>query len=135
MGRYLLIFSLISLSHCASSKKPPIVGIWQVNSRFYAATYEIEYTPKYLQAQVLFYDDGTTHYQYQGGIKQYLFQDLHFKNNQYLDGMSSATQQKPGTAKKQPQFKIKPKGNDTLEVTSYVRQRPLVEHWVRKQSD
>ncbi|OJJ19086.1 hypothetical protein BKI52_19925 [marine bacterium AO1-C] len=131
MGKYFLIFGLLNLCYC-TSKKAPIVGTWRVDSRFYEATYKIEQARQSLQAQVLFYDDGTTRYNFKGGTKQYLFASLKAKNGQYLDGMSSATKQKSSTGKALPKFAIKPKGNDTLEVISYIGQRPLSEHWIRK---
>ncbi|HAS46609.1 MAG TPA: hypothetical protein DCS93_39365 [Microscillaceae bacterium] len=131
MGKYLLMIGLANFC-CCTSKPSPIVGTWQVASKFYTATYKIAQTKQSFQAQVLLYDDGTTHYQYQGGTKQYLCKRLQAKNGQYLDGMASATQQKTNPGKTASQLTIKPKSKDTLEVISYIRQQPLVEHWVRK---
>ena len=140
MGKYLLMLGLVGLITC-TSKTPlqqnnSITGVWQVESKFYAATYKIEQHQRSLQAQVLFYDDGTTRYQYQQGKKHFLFENLKRKKKSkkelYLDGNSGATKKEGNTHKISSKFKLKPISPDILEVTSYVMQQPLTEHWVRK---
>lgn len=59
--------------------------------------------------------------------KDIFLNNLKFKNDVFVDAISGATQ----TNSENLTIKIKHK--DTLEVTSYIRHKPLVEIWTRKQ--
>lgn len=128
MNKYLLAFIALVTFGC-TPQKSSLEGIWQANDRFSKATYYISAQRQGLKVQVLSYDDGTSSYTYKGGKKQYFAQYLRRQKQQYVDGMSGATQKQTGkTARKRLQVK----NQDTLEVTTYVVNQPIKEYWVRR---
>ncbi len=129
MRELVLLLLLLSLISCLTSSDK-LLGEWRLVSRFYSATYQIIEDGKELKALVLYYNDGTTKYHYSEGEEYYLFTGLKEKNGVYVDGVSSATKVDEKVASK-PNLSIKRIGLDTLEVTTYVREKPKKEIWVR----
>ena len=111
---------------CAKAPKE-ILGTWIVQSKFYKATYKIEKQNKKLIGKVIYYNDDTTILHETGTKKDIFLTNLKYKDDVYADAISGATQ----TNSEDLTIKIKHK--DTLEVTSYIRHKPLVEIWTRKQ--
>ncbi len=120
-----ILFFMLLFIFCTKSHKE-ILGTWKVNSLFYKATYKIEKQNKRLIGKVIYYNDGTTILNKTGTEKDIFLTNLKYKNNVYVDAMSGATQ----TTSKNLIIKIKHK--DTLEVTSYIGNKPLVEIWTKK---
>ena len=119
---------LIALAFSFCSKAPKeIMGFWVVQSSFYKATYKIEKENKKLVGKVIYYNDDTTVLHETGTEKDIFLTNLKYKNDVFVDAVSGATQ----TNSENLTIKIKHK--DTLEVTSYIRHKPLVEIWTRKQ--
>lgn len=116
----------IILTSCSTQIDKQIIGIWQVQSKFYKATYKIETQDNRLIGKVLYYNDGTTILYETGTDKDIFLKNLKYKNNSYIDAVSGATK----TTSESLIIKIKHK--DTLEVTSYIRHQPLIEIWTRK---
>lgn len=108
----------------------PLEGEWEVRSRFFKARYEILREDDQLKGLVLFYDDGTTKYRYDGTKRHYAYQNLVKKDSVYVDAVSGATQVKEDHKMIDH---IKMIGNDTLEMVSYMMNKPIVDVWVRKQ--
>ena len=120
-----VLFLMFLFAFCTTAPKE-ILGIWQVQSNFYRATYKIEKQGKKLIGKVLYYNDDTTILNETGTDKDIFLSDLKYKDDVYVDAISGAT----NTTEEGISIKIKHK--DTLEVTSYIRHKPLVEIWTRK---
>ena len=106
-----------------------IVGDWVVQSRFYQARYQIFEDAGQWNALVLHYDDGTTRYKYDGIEKRFAFTGLKKYKTVYVDGLSGATK---SAETQQKTIEISKKSKDTIEVTTYSLNKPIVELWVRK---
>jgi len=123
---YACIFLLLSTA--CNQHTDPIEGEWKLNSRFYSATYKIAKERNQLNGLVLYYNDGTTKYKHDGSSNYYFFTGLKKQaNNHYIDGISGATSKNEISEN----IEIKYKSTDTLEVTSQVLNKPLVEIWTR----
>jgi len=105
-----------------------ILGVWKVENSFYKAVYKIENQGAKLLGKVLYYNDGTTILKETKTAKDIFLHDLKLKNDVYVDAISGATK----TNSENLTIKIKHK--DTLEVTSYIQHKPLIELWTRKQN-
>jgi len=128
MKKWILIFIPIIIYSC-KQKNDNIVGDWIVQSRFYQATYQIIEDDNQWNALVLHYNDGTTRYKYDGIQKRFAFKGLTKSKTAYVDGLSGATKSSGAKAKT---IEINKKSKDTLEVTTYSMNKPIVELWVRK---
>ncbi len=117
---------MIILLFSCSGRKNQLLGTWNLASKFYRATYEIVEDGGKLKAKVLYYNDDTTVYRYDEQTPQYLFSDLKEKENRYIDAVSGAT----NTKTNHPNIKII--SQDSLEVTTYLMNKPIQEIWVRK---
>lgn len=122
-----LLFPIIMVS--CQRQEDPLVGKWKVNSKFYSATYQISEAGNELNGLVLSYNDGTSKYK-QGDEKQYfVFTGLKKESElQYVDGISGATSKKDAPKS----IEIKQINKDTLEVTTFIMNKPLTEIWTRK---
>lgn len=120
------MFSVLIFS-CTTKIDDRIFGEWNVQSNFYRATYRIEKQSSKIVGKVLYYNDDTTVLHETGTDKDIFLKNLKFKENKFVDAVSGATK----TNKKAITIEVKHK--DTLEVTSYVMHKPLVEIWTRKQ--
>lgn len=120
---------LFTLGFLFSCDRPAdeLLGTWKVNSKFYKATYEVIEEADEIKALVKYYDDDTFRYSFDSTNVHYVFTSLKKKGDQYVDGVSGATV-KNADAKG---LSISIKAKDTLEVTSYVLDKPLVETWTR----
>lgn len=112
---------------CSKITEAKILGVWQVKSPYYKATYEITHTKDKLVGKVIYYDDGTTILHETGTAKDIFLKNLHYKNGMYIDAVSGATNTTEKTTK------LIMKHRDTLQVRSYVHHKPLTEIWTRKQ--
>ncbi|WP_299122029.1 hypothetical protein [uncultured Tenacibaculum sp.] len=126
MKRYLFGL-LIFLIGCSTRIDERILGIWNVQSSFYKATYKIEKQANKLVGKVIYYNDDTTIIRETGTDKDIFLNNLTYKDDTFVDAISGATQTNSDN------LKIKIKHKDTLEVTSYIMHKPLIEIWVRKQ--
>lgn len=126
MKRYLFGL-LIFLIGCSTQIDERILGIWNVQSSFYKATYKIEKQANKLVGKVIYYNDDTTIIRETGTDKDIFLNNLTYKDDTFVDAISGATQTNSDN------LKIKIKHKDTLEVTSYIMHKPLIEIWVRKQ--
>ncbi|MDT7832618.1 hypothetical protein RQM59_09515 [Flavobacteriaceae bacterium S356] len=118
---YLLLLALIS---CSNSPKE-LAGIWEVKSPFYKAIYSIEDQNDKMVGKILYYNDDTYIYRETGTKKDVFLHQLEKKGDLYIDAISGATISKKGIT-------LKLIGKDTLEVTSYIRNNPLKEFWIKK---
>lgn len=122
-----LLGLIVLLTACSTQIDKRVLGTWNVQSNFYKATYKIEKQGEKLIGKVLYYNDDTTVLHETKTDKDIFLHDLKYKNNVYVDAISGATK----TTSENLTIKIKHK--DTLEVTSYINKKPLVENWTRKQ--
>lgn len=123
------IFFLLALGlACTSKSDDRILGIWEVQSKFYRATYKIEKKGKKLVGRILYYNDDTTVLRETGTDKDIFLTNLTYKKGAYVDAISGATK----TQKESLTIKIRHK--DTLEVKTYIMHKPLIEFWTRKKS-
>lgn len=123
MKRYFLFFAFIIIA-CSTKIDQRIVGIWSVQSKFYKGTFKIEKTGKKLVGKVLYYNDDTTILKETGTEKDIFLHDLKMKDDVFIDAVSGATTHTENLT-------IKIKSKDTLEVTTYIMKKPLVEIWTR----
>lgn len=125
MKRFLFITTIHFIS-CSKSFDNRILGEWKTNSKFYKATYKFEKISKNIVGKLLYYNDGTTVLQETGTKKDIFIENLDYKDNVFVDAVSGATQTTSQN------YQIKVKHQDTLEVTTYIRNRPLIETWTRQ---
>ena len=105
-----------------------MIGIWKVDSKFYKATCEILEENDTVKGVVLYYNDNTTKYKHEvGAPKSYFFNDIKEKNGTYIDAISGAT--KIENNNKTATLHLLSK--DTLEITTYIMNKPLKEIWTR----
>ena len=121
-----ILILMLSFAFCTKAPKE-ILGIWEVQSKFYRATYKIEKAGKKLIGKVIYYNDDTTVLHETGTEKDIFLSNLEYKDNVFVDAISGATQTNSES------LTIKIIHKDTLEVTNYIRHKPLVEIWTRKQ--
>ncbi len=122
-----LLGLIVLLTACSTQIDKRILGTWNVQSNFYKATYKIEKQGKKLIGKVLYYNDDTTVLHETKTDKDIFLHDLKYKNEVFVDAISGAT----NTVSEKLTIKVKHK--DTLEVTSYINKKPLIENWTRKQ--
>ncbi len=119
---FVLFVFLIGCGHDHS----PILGKWSVESNFYSATYNIVEIGNRIKCEVLYYNDGTSSYKKDAGSPYYLSENLQYKNGIYIDGVSGAT-----TKMSEQKINITLIHKDTLNVTTYIMNKPLIEHWIK----
>ena len=129
LKQLLIALSIASVS--CSSNDTSLEGEWTVDSPFYTATYAILPTAEGYTAQVMSYNDGTTHYTNNKQTPQYLFTNLVAKGEVYVDGSTGATSAQKETF---PNIEIKKIHEDTLQATSYSMNQAIKEFWIRKKS-
>lgn len=123
----LLTFFWIVCNH----QSDDMVGEWVVQSKHYSATYRILQEGKKLNGLVLYYNDGTTKYRHDGEKFYYIFTGLEKDDGIYVDAVTGATS-KNDTPKT---LEINKRNIDTLDVTTYIRNKPLREIWTRNKNN
>ncbi len=124
----MLLLVILSILFSCDKKENPLIGTWKVDSKFYKATCNILEKDDYIKGLVLYYNDDTTIYKYEEGKpKNYFFKNLKEKEDGYVDAISGATQIKTA----EETVKLKLISEDTLEVTTYIMNKPLKETWIR----
>lgn len=118
----LLTIGLLGCKHDYS----PLHGEWRVDSPFYKAKYHIGLYDDAQKCAVVSYDDGTSRYYNSAGNPYFLYDNIKHHDGHYIvvDGMSGATVIAGQTT-------LNLKNNDTLQVTTYIHHKPLVEQWIR----
>ncbi len=111
----------------ACNQQDNIIGEWKVNSKFYQATFEIMEENDTWNGLVVYYNDGTTKYMHNDTKSRYAFTGLKKEKEVYVDGITAATSKK-GAPKS---VEIRKQGKDSLEVTTYIMNKPIVEVWTR----
>ena len=104
-----------------------INGTWMINNDYYKATYRIYDEDNCKKALIVSYNDGTTKFSSKTKPNQYVFSNLKEQNGVYIDAISGATKTTAPTHTNH----IKIKHKDTLEVTSYIMNKPLIEFWIK----
>lgn len=121
---YLLLMLLIS----CSGKPKELIGIWQLDSPYYRATYAIEEQDEKIIGRILYYNDDTYVYTETGTQKDIFLHQIAKNDSIYIDALSGAT-----ITKKEITMRLIAK--DTLEVTSYIKNKPLKEFWIKKRNN
>ncbi|WP_047788947.1 hypothetical protein [Tenacibaculum mesophilum] len=122
-----LLITIILFLGCSKPFDQRIIGIWKTNSKFYKATYKFEKVNKHIVGKLLYYNDGTTILHETGTDKDIFIKNLLYKDLLFIDALSGATQTNTLN------YQIEVKHQDTLKVTTYIRRKPLIETWTRKQ--
>ncbi|CAM1345655.1 hypothetical protein [Tenacibaculum amylolyticum] len=125
--KHLFLIVILGSIGCSKISDTNILGIWQVQSPYYKATYAITHTKEKLVGKVIYYNDGTTILHETGTAKDIFLKNLKYKNGMYVDAISGATKTTGNTTQ------LLVKHRDTLLVTNYVHHKPLTEIWTRKQ--
>lgn len=125
MNKTYLILITVFFSSCLKSPDERIFGDWKVANNYYTADYKIERTERGITAKVMYYDDGTTILKATHSDQDIYIPSLHYKDGEYVDAVSGATQQTPS-------IRIKIRNTDSLDVTKYVMHKPIKEYWTRK---
>ncbi|MCL7752149.1 hypothetical protein [Polaribacter sp. Z022] len=120
---FLIIVCLFFMVY--SKKNHEIIGLWNVKSNHYKATYKIEFQETKLVGKVIYYNDDTTVLHETGTKKDLFLFNLKKENNIYVDAVSGATNTETYATT------IKEKHKDTLEVTTFIMKKPLIETWIR----
>lgn len=108
-------------------KQDSLLGVWNVKSNFYKATCQIVKENNTYKGLVLYYNDDTSIYKHkEGDVKTYFFNNIKAENNQFVDAISGATIASSRLAE------LKLKHQDTLQVTTYIKQKPLTEIWIKQ---
>ncbi|WP_292945370.1 hypothetical protein [Olleya sp. UBA1516] len=118
---------LLIITFSCSKSAPELLGVWQVKSNYYKATYSIINENDSIKAKVLYYNDGTTILRKEDKNTFYVFENLKPSNNGYVDAVSGATK----TNEIKPNIELQSLHKDTLEVITYLRNKPLKEVWIR----
>lgn len=122
----LLLVTTISFNACA--QKDNIVGVWDVKTDLYQATYEIvEYKDKFY-GKVHYYNDGTSEYKGNNKEEDYFLSDVEFKDGKYINGKLYL----PDGSFYNVIFTLK--NNSTLEALMTVDGSPYKEIWKRNTS-
>lgn len=124
MKKYLFGLSIFIIG-CNLKIDNRILGTWKVQSNYYDATYKIEKQGKKLIGKVIYYNDGTTILRETKTQKDVFLKNLKYKNNIFIDAVSGATKTNSNYVS------IKVNHKDTLEVTSYIMNKPLIEFWIK----
>ncbi|WP_460219267.1 hypothetical protein [Psychroserpens sp. MEBiC05023] len=126
MKNRVLLFILLVAFSCAE-KENPLLGKWEVDSKYYRAIYNIIKSNDSVKGKVLYYNDDTTIIRESDGKDYYIFMDLKEDEGIYVDAISGAT--KSNDIK--PNIELNLIHLDTLDVTTYIRNKPLKEIWIR----
>lgn len=121
----LLAFTVCILFMNCTQKKTNLIGYWNVKSNHYKATYKIEFQETKLVGKVIYYNDDTNVLHETGTKKDLFLFNLKKENNIYVDAVSGATNTETYATT------IKEKHKDTLEVTTFIMKKPLIETWIR----
>lgn len=121
----IVIVASLFFAGCSADIPEEIQGTWRVNSPFYKSTCAIVVEDGRALAKVLTYDDGTTKYSFSEDRPWYVFENLRSKGDTYVDGVSGAT------SKEVANVAVVQSDVDTLQITTYVMDRPLTEIWTR----
>ncbi|MCT4698734.1 hypothetical protein [Tenacibaculum haliotis] len=124
MKKYLFGLSIFIIG-CNPKIDNRILGTWKVQSNYYDATYKIERQGKKLIGKVIYYNDGTTILRETKTQKDVFLKNLKYKNNIFIDAVSGATKTNSNY------LSIKVNHKDTLEATSYIMNKPLIEFWIK----
>ena len=122
------IFLLILLFLSCSKNPKELVGIWTVKSPHYRAIYSIEEYNCNVVGKIKYYNDDTYVYKETNTEKDIFLHKIKRKDSIYIDAISGATITKN-------KLTIKQKNEDTLEVTTYIRNKPLKEFWIKKKKN
>lgn len=122
-----LLLTIVSFIGISCNSNHDLDGYWKVDSDFYKATYHIQEVDNQTKAHIVSYNDGTTKYTSETRPNQFLFNNLKKKDDVYVDAISGATK----TSSKGNTNHIRIKHKDTLEVTTYLMNKPLTEFWIR----
>lgn len=120
-----LLLSLLVLS--CDSNMELVKGEWRVSNKYYKANYLIKSEKNNVVGQVLYYNDGTTHYTYEGGKPHYIFKNLLHQDSIYVDGVSGAT-----TSNKTATLSIKIINPNKIEVKKSVLNQKVTEYWYKQ---
>jgi len=125
----LIQISLLIVILCTScqSDSDAILGTWHVKSNYYKATYKIAEENGAITGTVLYYNDGTSIITSSDSAPRYVFKNLIKKDNQFVDAVSGAT-----ITNENEKFSLQLIDSNTIETTSYLRNKPLKEIWKRK---
>ena len=125
MKQSLFIVIIFFLS-CSKPFDNRLLGIWKTNSKFYRATYKFEKVNHNIIGKLLYYNDGTTILHETGTTKDIFIKNLRYDDHLFIDAVSGATQ----TTSRN--YEIKVMHTDTLEVTTFMHNKPSIETWTRK---
>ncbi len=109
------------------SSNDTILGTWRANERHYSATYSIIKENDAYNGVVLSYSDGTKSIKHNPYSPYYLFKNLKWEGEKYIDGISGATK----SENQKSQFIISIQHKDTISVTSSLSGGERKENWVR----
>ncbi|MDY8137991.1 hypothetical protein [Aquimarina sp. 2201CG5-10] len=120
---FTIIVLSISLSSCGQEDK--IVGVWDVKTEYYQATYEIVSQDDTFFGKVHYYNDGSTEYKGKNKKEDYFLTDVELKDGKYVNGKMYT----PDGSYYEVIFTLK--NNDTLETIMTVENKPYKEIWTR----
>lgn len=126
--RKTFLISIAIVFFSCTKKENPLIGIWKVDSKFYKATCGILEEEGLTKGVVLYYNDNTTVYTHEEGQpKSYFFKNIKEKDGTYIDAVSGATK----TEDSSKTATLHLVSTDTLEITTYIMNKPLKEIWIR----
>lgn len=125
MKKSSVLIILSMLFSCSNDDAEQLYGTWRVDSKFYKAKYEILEVEDEVKAKIKYYNDDTTVIKEDVANPRYILNNLLQKENVFVDAVSGATTSNEHITE------IKPKHKDTLEVITYLMNKPLKELWIR----
>jgi len=115
---------MLILTACGGASDDVLLGTWQAQDKYYTGLYQIIDQDGELFGKVLYYDDGTTLYEFDIAKPKYIFEGLAYYKGVFVDAEARTTHK--------PSITLKVLHPDTLEVKLFVNYQPSTEIWVRK---
>ncbi len=119
-----LLMVIITFNACA--QKNTIVGVWEVKTDLYQATYEIVEHKDAFFGKIHYYNDGITEYKGDNKKEDYFLTDVVLKDGKYVNGKMYM----PDGSFYHVIFTLK--DTETLEVLMTVEGAPYKETWKRQ---
>jgi hypothetical protein len=123
--RKITLLSLLFFALSCTQKPSELIGIWEVKTPYHQAIYSIEESNNNIIGKIKYYNDHTYIYQESGTSKDIFLHKLKRKDSLYIDAISGATTTNQ-------EWVIQRKHTDTLLVTQYIHNQPLLEVWIKK---
>lgn len=123
MKKWILFLLAVSFFSCSSSDSN-LPGDWKVISFYYQATYRVVEEDSKMAVRVMYYNDGTTKYNWNPENRWYLSTEIKKKNDVYVDATT-------GASKQFAKIRLKSISSDSLEMQTLAFNGIMKELWIK----